>query len=96
MRLSFKHRRVLSKRSILVSLFLVTTPLVSFAQCAMCRTQLENNVSNGDIGIAAGINTGILYLLSMPYLIVFVLGYFWYKTSRKNASTQLPRSVTPG
>jgi hypothetical protein len=84
------------KIGFLVSLFLLAVPAISFAQCAMCRTQLENNVSNGDIGIAAGINTGILYLLSMPYLIVIVLGYFWYKTSRKNAITKLPGSVTPG
>lgn len=55
------------------------------AQCAMCRTQLENNVSNGNPGIAAGINTGILYLLVMPYIAIITLGYFWYKSSRKNA-----------
>lgn len=66
----------------------------SEAQCAMCRTQLENNVSNGNPGIAAGINTGILYLLIMPYLMVMVLGYFWYKNSRKSANTQLPGSIT--
>jgi hypothetical protein len=55
------------------------------AQCAMCRTQLENNVSNGNPGIAAGLNTGILYLLVMPYFAIIALGYFWYKSSRKNA-----------
>lgn len=77
-------------------LMLLTSPVVSTAQCAMCRTQLENNVSNGEAGIAAGINTGILYLLAMPYLIAIVLGYFWYKSSRKNASTQLPGSITAG
>lgn len=54
----------------------------ALAQCAMCRTQLENNVSNGNPGIAAGINTGIIYLLVMPYLAVFILGYFWYKSSK--------------
>lgn len=75
-------------------LLLLASPLVS-AQCAMCRAQLENNVSNGNVGIAAGINMGILYLLSMPYLIVLILGYFWYKTSRRNANTQLPSSITP-
>lgn len=58
------------------------------AQCAMCRSTLENNYSNGNPGIAAGINTGILYLLSMPYLAVMVLGYFWYKSS-KNAQKKL-------
>jgi hypothetical protein len=52
------------------------------AQCAMCRSTLENNFSNGSPGIAAGINTGILYLLVMPYLAVAVLAYFWFKSSR--------------
>jgi hypothetical protein len=52
-------------------------------QCAMCRSTLENNFSNGDPGIGAGINTGILYLLVLPYLAVFALGYFWLKSTRK-------------
>jgi hypothetical protein len=71
----------------------LSLPAIGVAQCAMCRTQLENNVSNGDAGIAAGINTGILYLLVMPYLCIMVIGYFWYKNSRRNAST---KSVTAG
>lgn len=54
-----------------------------FGQCAMCRSTLENNISNGNVGIAAGINTGILYLLSLPYLAVMVLGYLWYRNSRR-------------
>jgi hypothetical protein len=65
----------------------------AMAQCAMCRSTLENNYSNGDPGIAAGINTGILYLLSMPYLAVMVLGYFWYKSS-KNAQKELRGSAS--
>ena len=77
-----------------VALLLLLSPVISFAQCAMCRTQLENNVSNGDAGMASNINTGILYLLSMPYLIALVLGFLWYKMSRKNASNELPGSVT--
>lgn len=73
------------KKWMLVSVvFVLFTIQGLFAQCAMCRTQLENNVSNGDPGIAAGINTGILYLLVMPYLAIITLGYFWYKSSRKN------------
>jgi hypothetical protein len=62
------------------------------AQCAMCRSTLENNYSNGNPGIAAGINTGILYLLVMPYLAVMLLGYFWYKSS-KNARKELSGSA---
>lgn len=90
-----KKVRFSAARIVLLMMLLVSS-VVSNAQCAMCRAQLENNVSNGTPGIAAGINTGILYLLVMPYLIVLVLGYFWYKSSRKNANTQLPGSITTG
>ena len=83
-------------RKVILVCLLLFFSVGAFAQCAMCRTQLENNVSNGETGIAAGINTGILYLLSMPYLIVMVLGYFWYKSSRRNANTKLPGSITTG
>ncbi|HQQ98914.1 MAG TPA: hypothetical protein PLX35_16700 [Cyclobacteriaceae bacterium] len=69
----------------LVSILVVLSlSLSAEAQCAMCRATLENNVSNGDVGIAAGINLGILYLFVAPYLAVAVLGYLWYKTSKAN------------
>ena len=73
------------KRTILMLLFFImATPAISWAQCAMCRATLENNFSNGKPGIAAGLNVGILYLLVMPYLAVMTLGYLWYKASKAN------------
>lgn len=66
------------------------------AQCAMCRTTLENNVSNGDMGIAAGINTGILYLFFAPYLAIGVIAFFWYKTSKRNAQAPLANRTLAG
>ena len=57
----------------------------TWAQCAMCRGTVENNVAVGDTSVGAGLNTGILYLFFMPYLLVGVIGYFWYKTSKQNA-----------
>lgn len=80
------------KRVLLAIIFSGFAVLNTMAQCAMCRTQLENNYSNGDPGIAANINTGILYLLAMPYLAVILLGYFWYKSS-KNARQDSNRSL---
>ena len=56
------------------------------AQCAMCRATLENNVNNGQTGIAAGINFGILYLFVTPYLAIATLAILWYRTSRRNAA----------
>lgn len=72
---------------LLLGLLVATVSEVS-AQCAMCRSTLENNFSNGNPGAGAGINTGILYLLVLPYLAVMVLGYFWFKSS-KNARQEL-------
>ena len=67
----------------------------ALAQCAMFRSTLENNFSNGNPGIAAGINTGILYLLAIPYLAAIVLGYLWFKSSR-NARNNVTRSIDAG
>jgi hypothetical protein len=83
------------KRFFLCVLFIVVSVSGSLAQCAMCRSSLENNYSNGNPGIAAGINTGILYLLVIPYLAAMVLGYFWYKSS-KDARKKLDGSVDAG
>ena len=55
----------------------------SYAQCAMCRASVENNVSNGDTSIGAGLNNGILYLFIMPYLIAGVIGFFWYRAAKR-------------
>jgi hypothetical protein len=82
------------KQFILIMLFLVANASASFAQCAMCRSTLENNYSNGNPGIAAGINTGILYLLVIPYLAVMVIGYLWFKSS-KNARKNVTGSIDP-
>jgi hypothetical protein len=53
------------------------------AQCAMCRATVENNVNNGEIGIASSLNFGILYLFAAPYLVAMVIGFLWYKNSKK-------------
>lgn len=80
------------KRILVSLLFLMFAVADAAAQCAMCRTSLENNFSNGNPGIAAGINTGILYLLVLPYLAVITIAWFWYKSTR-NAEKKLDRGA---
>jgi hypothetical protein len=70
------------RRLLALLVFLTFTAINAFSQCAMCRSTLENNYSSGRPGIGAGINTGILYLLSMPYLAVMIIGYLWFKSTR--------------
>ena len=52
------------------------------AQCPMCRMSLESNLENGGTA-GKGMNTGILYMLAMPYLIVGTIGLIWWKHNRK-------------
>jgi hypothetical protein len=82
------------KRFVILLVFMLVNVAGASAQCAMCRSTLENNYSNGNPGIAAGINTGILYLLVIPYIAVMVLGYLWYKSS-KNARKEFSESIDP-
>ncbi len=72
--------------SILVFFMICLVSVDIEAQCAMCRATMENNVSNGDAGgIAGSINTGILYLLAMPYLAALIIGIIWFKNKKKYA-----------
>lgn len=66
---------------LLLPLYFVQTAVS--AQCAMCRASVENNVSNGDTSVGAGLNSGILYLFVMPYLMAMVIGFFWWKSAKK-------------
>ena len=81
----------MTKKLLLCLLFICMAAMSAVAQCAMCRTTLENNFSNGDPGIAAGINTGILYLLALPYLAVIVIGVLWYKSSKHGGKELVKR-----
>lgn len=78
-------------KKVLILMLVSLSGISAHAQCAMCRTTLQNNVSQGDPGIAAGINFGILYLLAAPYLAVGLLGYFWYRSSKRNERKHLQR-----
>lgn len=75
--------------SFLIGIFLITFSEISYAQCAMCRTQLVNNVSHGDTALAAGLNLGILYLFFAPYLLLMVIGYLWFKNAKARKTSKL-------
>jgi len=54
------------------------------AQCPMCRMAAESNLDAGGTE-GRGLNTGILYLFSMPYLIAGVLGFIWWRNRVRDA-----------
>jgi hypothetical protein len=65
----------------------LTVSLVTYvsaeAQCAMCRTQVVNNVSAGETSLGESLNFGILYLFFTPYILLGVVAFFWFRMSKK-------------
>ncbi len=73
-----------SKISLIVLLMLLAIVVDTYAQCPMCRMSAESNLANGG-SEAKGLNTGILYMLSMPYLLVATMGVIWYRNKKSEA-----------
>jgi hypothetical protein len=65
------------------------------AQCAMCRASVENSISENSDSFGASLNTGILYLFVMPYILVAVFAWLWYK-GRRNGENNYRISILPG
>jgi hypothetical protein len=65
-------------KHLLFFIFLLANKTIVFAQCAMCKTTASSDLENGG-SIANGLNTGILYLMAIPYLILMIGGYFFFK-----------------
>ncbi len=53
------------------------------AQCPMCRMAAESNLEHGG-SEGKGLNTGILYMLSVPYLMVGGFAYLWWKNKKED------------
>ncbi|MEZ4919543.1 MAG: hypothetical protein R2792_10625 [Saprospiraceae bacterium] len=69
----------------LVLILVVLIPSDVLAQCPMCRMSAESNLANGGTA-GRGLNTGILYILAMPYLLVLSIGIWWYRNRKKEAN----------
>lgn len=67
----------LSLITLLFVISLLAFPYDAGAQCAMCRASAEGTE------IAKGLNTGILYLLAFPFIVIFGGGIYWYLNRKK-------------
>ncbi|WP_228467025.1 hypothetical protein [Adhaeribacter swui] len=55
------------------------------AQCALCRSSVESNRADEKLSkFGNGLNKGILFLVSVPYIMVGTVGFLWYRHNRKN------------
>ncbi|MGA0231888.1 MAG: hypothetical protein ACO3M5_01590 [Saprospiraceae bacterium] len=67
---------------VLIAVLIVALSPELSAQCPMCRMSAESNLENGGTE-GRGLNNGILYMLSLPYLLVATLGYIWYRNRNR-------------
>ena len=74
-------KKILATSGLLI-LFLMNAGS-AMAQCAMCRGSVESSMGNGRNNVGVGLNTGIMFLFVMPYLLVAIIGYLWYRNSKK-------------
>ncbi|MEQ6121898.1 hypothetical protein [Reichenbachiella sp. MALMAid0571] len=82
------------KKSLLAVSAVLFFSMKSFAQCAMCKTTVVNNVNNGELNLAEGLNFGIMYLFFTPYLVIAVVAFFWYRNSKSNARNKQYKSLS--
>ena len=59
--------------------FVAISNVNSFAQCAMCRTSVESDLKSGGGSIGTNLNTGIIYLMLIPYLVLMTGAYFFFR-----------------
>ena len=67
-------------KKFLIIFFLILNFRKVYSQCSMCRAVLE---SEDALETAKGINDGIVYLMTIPYILVGLVGFFVYKQLRK-------------
>lgn len=68
--------------TLLLGLLLVAAPFAVQAQCSMCATQVESARGDKEAYDASGLNKGILMLMTVPYVLVGVVGFIWYRNSQ--------------
>ena len=68
-----------------IKLFLITTLFsisLLYPQCSMCRAVAESSQKHGS-SIADSLNSGILYLMAIPYLLVAFVGWKVFQILKK-------------
>ena len=75
-----------TKTVILTILLLLLITIDANAQCSMCKAVVETNLENGGTK-GAGLNDGILYLMSVPYIAALVFGVLFYLQKKKTRNS---------
>lgn len=71
-----KAKKIIVRSVSFVLLFIINAN--AYAQCAMCKSSVQSNLDNGG-SIGKELNTGILYLMAIPYILLMTGAYIFFK-----------------
>lgn len=63
---------------LLVMVGILFIPTEIDAQCSMCKVVAESSI-NGGSKMGRGLNSGILYIMGIPYILLVVAGVLLFK-----------------
>ena len=73
----------MSRKSILILVLLIAFFFMGDgyldAQCAMCKATAESASENIDESIGEGLNSGILYLMGIPYALLLLAVFVFFR-----------------
>ena len=81
------------KKTILMAMLLVLLggvllPASVAAQCVMCKSQVEAARAENDDYTPVGLNKGIVYMMTIPYILMGMVGYAWYRRTHPKPAKQ--------
>lgn len=74
--------------ALLLGVLLTLAPLAGRAQCVMCKSQVEAARQESDAHDVSGLNKGIVYIMTVPYILMGAVGYFWYRRTHPKAANK--------
>lgn len=76
-----KISKILTFAALFFALNMTSLPSAQ-AQCPMCKMSAESNLNQGG-SAGKGLNNGILFMLTTPYILIGIVGFVWWR-SRKD------------
>ena len=61
------------------AVFFILFNVATHAQCAMCKATAETANQNTSGSLAEGLNSGILYLMLIPYTLLAVIAIVFFR-----------------
>jgi hypothetical protein len=74
--------------SLLLALLTLAALSPAQAQCVMCKSQVEAARAERDDYDVAGLNKGIVYMMTVPYILMGAVGFFWYRRTHPKRPTK--------